>query len=95
MDQLAYSQLTQPEPQAQLIIHVVYPQLCFHQLHRHHRLSGVGLEVLLVTQNHIDPSVVSPKTKAGLKKPLNISNILVIDFYMCMVINISYIRVTM
>ena len=62
MDQLAYAQ---PEPQAQLVIHVVYPQLCLHQLHRHHRVSGEGLEVLLVAQNQVDLRVVSPKTRAG------------------------------
>ena len=43
MDQLAHAQPTEPEPQAQLVIHVVYPQL-----HGHHRVSDEGLEVLLV-----------------------------------------------
>ena len=62
MDQSAQAQ---PEPQAQLVIHVVYPQLCLHQLHRHHRVSGEGLEVLLVTQNQVDPCIVSPKTRVG------------------------------
>ena len=44
-------QLAQPQPQAQLVIHAVYPKLHLHQLHRHHRVSGEGLEVLLVAQN--------------------------------------------
>ena len=41
MDQLAHAQ------PAQLVIHIVYPQLRLHQYH-HHRVSGEGLEVLLV-----------------------------------------------
>ena len=48
MDQSAHAQ---PEPQAQLVIHVVYPQLLLHHLHHHHRVSGEVLEVLLVPQN--------------------------------------------
>ena len=36
------------QAQAQLVIHVIYSQLCLHQLHRHHRVSGEGLEVLQV-----------------------------------------------
>ena len=51
--------------QAQLVIHVIDPQLRLHQLHRHHRVSGKGLEVLLVAQNQVTPLVVSPKTKVG------------------------------
>ena len=37
MDQQAHAQLTQ------LVMHIVYPQLRLHQLHRHHRVSGEGL----------------------------------------------------
>ena len=51
MDQSAHAQSAQPEPQAQLVIHVVYPLLLLHYLHCHHRVSGEGLEVLLVPQN--------------------------------------------
>ena len=95
MDQSAHAQPAQLEPQAQLVIHVVYPQLHLHQLHHHHRVSGEGLEVLLVAQNQVNPCVVSPKTGVGQKKSFNISNILVIEFYMCMVININNIPITM
>ena len=52
-------QSAQPEPQAQLVIHVAYPQL-----HCHHRVSGEGLEVLLITQNQVDPRIVFSKTRA-------------------------------
>ena len=67
MDKSVHAQPTQPQPQAQaqLVIHVVYPQLHLHQLHRHHPISGKGLEVLLVAQNQVDPRVVSPKTRVG------------------------------
>ena len=58
MDQPAH-----PEPQAQLVIHVVYPKPRLHQLHRYHRVIGEGLEVLLVAQNQANPHVVSPKTR--------------------------------
>ena len=59
MDQPAHAQSAQPKRQAQLVIHDVYHQLCLHQLHRYHHVSGEGLEVLLVAQNQVDPHVVS------------------------------------
>ena len=49
-------QSAQPQPQVQLVIHDIDP----HQLHRHHYVSGEGLEVLLVT-----PHAVSHKTRVG------------------------------
>ena len=36
-----------------------------HQLHHHYRVSGEGLDVLLVAKNQVDPNVVSPKTRVG------------------------------
>ena len=65
MDQPAHAQPTQHEPQAQLVIHVVYLKFLLHQLHHHYRVSGDGLEVLLIAQNQVDPSVVFPNTKVG------------------------------
>ena len=65
MDQSTHAQPAQPKPQALLVIHFVYPQLRLHKLHRHHRVSGERLEVLLVAQNQVDPCIVYPKTRAG------------------------------
>ena len=44
-----FSNETLMDMSTQLVIHVVYPQLHLYQLHCHHRVSGEGLEVLLVT----------------------------------------------
>ena len=48
MDKSTHAQPTKPEPQAQLVIHVVYPKLRLYQLHCHHCVSDEGLEVLQV-----------------------------------------------
>ena len=65
MDQSTHAQPAQPKPQAQLVIHAVYPQPRLHQLHCHHHVSCEGMEVLLVAQNQVNLCVVSPKTRAG------------------------------